>query len=164
MSPDTSAQDAPVASQEAEARESTEHRMRSQIIDGAIAGTLLVDALPFQLDAYAAVIRASERERYAGLRPLLDAIESAFSRFGEGSMGGSEMSRTERFAVLSEEVGEVAAEVVKEQRNRSREPGKHGPFDVEALIAELTQVAACAVMWAGQERAALAALEEAESA
>lgn len=86
------------------------------------------------------------------IRAHLDAaVAHAFDRFGEGSMGGTEMSRTERLAVLLEEVGEVAAEVVKEQRNRSREPGKHGPFDADDLVSELVQVAACAVMWAGVE-------------
>ena len=105
-------------------------------------------SLRIALDAYRDAILAAERERYEALD---SAIEHAWSRFGEGSMMGSQMSRTERLAVLVEEVGEVAAEVVKEQRNRSAEPGKHGPFDVAALVAELTQVAACAVMWARHE-------------
>lgn len=79
----------------------------------------------------------------------------ASMRFGAGSMRGPEMTRTERLAVILEALGEVAAEVVKEQRNRSREPGKHGDFDVAALILELEQVAACAVMWAAHEAEAL---------
>ena len=83
------------------------------------------------------------------------AVERAYERFGDGSMGGTEMSRTERLAILLEEVGEVAAEVVKEQRNRSQEPGKHGPFSTRDLLSELAQVAACAVMWAEAERRAL---------
>lgn len=67
-SPDTSAQGAPVASQEAEAREAV---VRAGWSFGGPnrgpGGRASLTAINKAIDAYAAVIRASERGRYAAL-------------------------------------------------------------------------------------------------
>ena len=64
-SPDASAQGAPVASQEAEARE----HLAEVWLDGPREATRA-------LDAYAAAIRASERERYAALVEAARAFDA----------------------------------------------------------------------------------------
>ena len=101
--------------------------------------------------------RAAGRAEVEGaLAGVVGAMASAWERFGNDSMGGTAMSRPEKFATLGEEFGEVAKEVVTEGRNASEhEPMRHGLFDPAKLIAELDQVAACAVMWAETERSAL---------
>ncbi len=106
---------------------------------------------------------ARERQRYADLeaeartlRFVRDEMGRAWDRFGDGSMAGTLMSRTEKLAVMLEEVGEVARAVVIELRNASdNEPLRHGEFSVQELIVELEQTAACAAMWANAERALL---------
>lgn len=85
-------------------------------------------------------------------------------RFGDGSMGGAVMSRSEKYATLGEEFGEVGREVVTEGRNASEhEPMRHGLFDPLKLIHELDQVAACAMMWAAAERRVLASEQSMEA-
>lgn len=74
-SPDTSAQDAPVASQEAEARGA----VLKAYDDSGESLTFETDevcdaAFITALDAYAAAIRASERERYAELVEVASEI------------------------------------------------------------------------------------------
>ncbi len=72
----------------------------------------------------------------------------AYRKFGDASMGGAIMTRSERLAVIAEEFGEVAREVVTSLRNASGiDPLRHGEFDIDALIGELAQTAACALMW-----------------
>lgn len=84
-SPDTSAQNAPVASQEAEARESVVRAGWSfggpnRGPNGRDARTAINDAL----NAYAAAIRASERGRYAA---LVEGVRALHNGHG-GAYGG----------------------------------------------------------------------------
>ena len=66
-SPDTSAQGAPVASQEAEARRDVYRAFAAHMKVVGLVDPPTAENVPDALDAYAAVIRASERERYAAL-------------------------------------------------------------------------------------------------
>ncbi len=107
-----------------------------------------------RVDTLIAAASADVEARYA---PVAAAIAKAWERFGDESMGGQAMNRAEKHAAMSEEVGEVAREVVTACRNVSGvEPLRHGTFDPAKLIHELDQVAGCAIMWAEMERAALA--------
>lgn len=72
---------------------------------------------------------------YRPTTPLWRDIDAEISTqraaYREASIGGTELSNPERLAVLVEEVGEVAAEVL----------------GGDALREELVQVAACAIAW-----------------
>ncbi len=76
----------------------------------------------------------------------LDAIQAEATRahlkHGDYSMLGTRYSQSDRLAILTEEVGEVAHELTYDQGG----PGV-GHYNKEALVKELIQVAAMAASW-----------------
>ena len=76
----------------------------------------------------------------------LDAIQAEATRahlkHGDYSMLGSRYSQSDRLAILTEEVGEVAHELTNDQGG----PGV-GRYDRDNLVKELVQVAAMAASW-----------------
>ncbi len=79
-------------------------------------------------------------------RLTLDAIQAEATRahlkHGDYSMLGSRYSQSDRLAILTEEVGEVAHELTYDQGG----PGV-GRYDRDKLVRELVQVAAMAATW-----------------
>lgn len=68
------------------------------------------------------------------------------STIGDCAAGGDHLTA---LAILTEEVGEVAQEVLRHDR-RNATPGRYGHSVEDAILAlraELVQVAACAVSW-----------------
>ncbi len=93
---------------------------------------------------------------------IIAARESAMSRFGNHSIGGSWLLRPERLAILVEEIGEVAEHVTRDRRQTlptAEERERHDAPNRDELIDELAQVSAAALMWIEAELAIADALE-----
>ncbi len=81
---------------------------------------------------------------------ILDEVTRAGDRFGNYSMGGPTLTDLERYAVLSEEVGEVAEAIVIKMREGRFAIGREGhETDLES---ELIQVAAICIGWLRSKR------------
>lgn len=70
---------------------------------------------------------------------IVAEAERAHAKHGTNSMYHPAQSHERRYAILAEEVGEVAREL--------NEAAIHGHLDAPKLCAELVQVAAMAMTW-----------------
>lgn len=76
---------------------------------------------------------------------VLGEVDRSRDRFGEASTSGSTLSDLQRFAVMIEEIGEVAEALVLQMFDGLFVEGRSG--HATDLDEELTQVAAVAIGW-----------------
>lgn len=76
---------------------------------------------------------------------VLGEVDRSRDRFGEYSTSGSMLEDLQRFAVMVEEIGEVAEALVLEMFDGMFATGR--PGHATDLDTELTQVAAVAIGW-----------------